>query len=1093
MTGKPRTADKDFVFLDHSGKRWPKVIIISLLSFIFFSIVGSAIGVSLFHNPDLPPVELEKTHKVIPINKPLPHLKKLDSFVIRDQQEATSQITRNNTYGFYTTDDELSKKSLQENIRSLGVVIPNWFTLKSEKIINMASEKDIETLTQKYNVKIMPRLFLKNDSDTNLLHRILHSSSSRTTIIHALYKQIKKKHYDGVNIDFSGIQPEDRKELTAFMTELYQLFHANHLKVTLTGSPNDKAYDYAALSKVIDRFIMMLFDEHNDGSAPGPIASITWSQEILKNLPIPQEKTVVCLGSYGYEWKVNSNEPAKYVSFGDIMEAAGASKLKSQWDPVSRNPYLRYIKDNTSYISWFLDAATAYNQLKLAVIYGIQGVAIKELGYEDPGIWKFINKSATMERFAANLQSMENPIPIVSLGSGEFIKITSFSHEGIRNIRLDKEGFINLEDYQKYPLPFYVKKYGSTDGKKIAITFDDGPNPAYTPKILDILSEKHVPATFFILGSQAALYPDLLKRMQKEGHVIGSHTFSHSNISTDSDLKLQMEMNATQRLIQQITGHSATLFRPPYTTDADYSLKDLLPIIKTQEMGYTMVGSLIDTRDWETRSSDVIVKRVVQSLTDGNIILLHDSGGDRTATIAALPKIIDTLKKRGYQFVPAIQLAGKNISDAMPAVPENSNSYMVVYKITDFLVIIFTKFCILFFTVGIGFGILRMLFLLFFSYRHKRKQHKQKKTDHFKPSVSVVIPAYNEGKVIEKTIHSILQSDYPDFEILVVDDGSTDHTASVIQKTFGHDFRVRLVSKTNGGKASAINQGFFKSNGEIIIILDADTSVARNTISLLINHFTDERVAAVSGNVRIGNMRNLLTLWQHIEYVTGFNLEKRAFHELNCITVVPGAIGAWRKSLVSDAGYFKDDTLAEDTDITLKLLRQGYRITFEPLAYAYTEAPESLKNFIKQRFRWSYGILQCLWKHRLALFNPKQKTLGFIGMPNMCSQYFFQTVAPLADLVFIAGLFGDAPKVMTYYVTFLLLDLFVAFYAFKLEKVSTKPLLSLLIQRLIYRQLLTYTVWKSFISAVKGVLVGWNKLKRSGNVQVPSKKLEEGA
>lgn len=222
-------------------------------------------------------------------------------------------------------------------------------------------------------------------------------------------------------------------------------------------------------------------------------------------------------------------------------------------------------------------------------------------------------------------------------------------------------------------------------------------------------------------------------------------------------------------------------------------------------------------------------------------------------------------------------------------------------------------------------------------------------------------------------------------------------------------------------------------------------------------------------------------------------MEKRAFHELNCITVVPGAIGAWRKSLVSDAGYFKDDTLAEDTDITLKLLRQGYRITFEPLAYAYTEAPESLKNFIKQRFRWSYGILQCLWKHRLALFNPKQKTLGFIGMPNMCSQYFFQTVAPLADLVFIAGLFGDAPKVMTYYVAFLLLDLFVAFYAFKLEKVSTKPLLFLLIQRLIYRQLLTYTVWKSFISAVKGVLVGWNKLKRSGNVQVPSKKLEEGA
>ncbi len=1090
--GSKKHPDKSFIFQDHSGRRWPAVWSISLLVIIFLSIVVSVIGASLVHNPDVPPLDLDETQKVIPINEPISAPAEDFPKLNFDKQKAAAQIGKNEIYGFYTAGDDLSKKSLKKNIDSLGVLIPNWFYLESDKAFNKASEKSTEDFAKKHHVKIMPRFYLNDGSDAELLHQMLISKNSRPEMINSLYQQIKKGQYAGINIDFRGINEGDKELFTAFMSELYPLFHANNLQVTLSVDLNNEAYDYAALSKQTDRVIVMYFDEHHELTDSGPVASLNWSQQTLQQLPVPAEKEIVCLGNYGYTWKLNSTDSGTYMDFNQIMDSAAESKLQTYWDQVSRTPYIRYTKNNEQYITWFLDAATTYNQLKLALEHGVKGAAVQQLGYEDPGIWKFISNTGKMDDNIEKIQKMDNPAPIVGIGSGEFIKVTSNSHKGSRNIQVDENGLISSERYEKYPIPYYVKRFGYTDKKEVAITFDDGPDPAYTPEILNILSKKHVPATFFVIGKHAALYPNIIQRAAKEGHEIGNHTFSHADIKKDNQLELQMEMNSTQRLIQEATGRTATMFRPPFTTDAEYDLEDLRPIIKTQEMGYTMVGSFIDTRDWETQSSDTIVKRAIDGLSRGNIILLHDSGGNRSATIAALPRIIDELHKRGYKFVPAAQLAGKTPAEAMPPVREGSGTYMAFYKIADTLVIIFTKLCLIFFTAGIAFGIFRMLFLLYFSYKHKRNDGKRKKNPDFKPIISVIIPAYNEEKVIENTIHSILKSDYPHFEIIVVDDGSTDKTGAVVSNTFANHAKVRLLTQPNGGKSSAINKGFLKAEGEIIVVLDADTSIAENSISLLVGHFADERVAAVSGNVKIGNLRNLLTLWQHVEYVTGFNLEKRSFSELNCITVVPGAIGAWRKSVVSEVGYFSNDTLAEDTDITLKILRKGHRVTAEPKAFAYTEAPETLKAFMKQRFRWSYGILQCLWKHRGALFNKKQKTLGFIALPNMWAQYVFLSLAPLADLLFIIGLFGDTPKIVTYYLAFLLVDLIVSFYALRLEKVSIKPLLLLIVQRFVYRQLLTYTVWKAFTTAAKGVIVGWNKLHRSGNVTVPVKNLEKG-
>jgi cellulose synthase/poly-beta-1,6-N-acetylglucosamine synthase-like glycosyltransferase len=375
---------------------------------------------------------------------------------------------------------------------------------------------------------------------------------------------------------------------------------------------------------------------------------------------------------------------------------------------------------------------------------------------------------------------------------------------------------------------------------------------------------------------------------------------------------------------------------------------------------------------------------------------------------------------------------------------------------------------------------------MYFALKQKRRSSSRTFSSiPVQPFVSVLIAAYNEETVIVKTIKSILQSEYPNFEVIIVDDGSKDQTSKVIMDAFSDNQQVRLIQKENGGKASALNLGYQEARGDIIVSLDADTLISKDAISLMVRHFEDPNVAAVSGNVKVGNRKNLLTNWQHVEYITGFNLERRAFDELNCITVVPGAIGAWHKQRVQEAGCLSEDTLAEDTDLTLTLLRKGYRIVYEEKAYAYTESPEDVKSLIKQRFRWSFGTLQCLWKHRSGLFNKKNKTLGFIGLPNMwLFQYFSNLVSPFADLLMFIGLFSHDPlKVILFYLAFFIFDLGTSYFAFRLEKENPKPLLSLIVQRFIYRQFMTYVVFKSVLASIKGVAVGWNKLKRSGSVE----------
>jgi cellulose synthase/poly-beta-1,6-N-acetylglucosamine synthase-like glycosyltransferase len=308
------------------------------------------------------------------------------------------------------------------------------------------------------------------------------------------------------------------------------------------------------------------------------------------------------------------------------------------------------------------------------------------------------------------------------------------------------------------------------------------------------------------------------------------------------------------------------------------------------------------------------------------------------------------------------------------------------------------------------------------------------------------------------------------------------------------------LTLSNGGKAIALNIGLKHARGEIVVALDADTLFATQTIGALAHRFYDPTLGAIAGNAKVGNRVNLVTRWQALEYITSQNMDRRAFASLNCITVVPGAVGAWRKDLLEKVGGFPSDTLAEDQDLTLQIRRLGYKIGYEETAIAWTEAPDKLNSLAKQRFRWAYGTLQCMWKHLDALFRPRYGTLGFIAMPNVwIFQILFPLISPVMDLMLIYTLVSTAldrwqqptgysstnlQQVLFYYALFLAIDWISACFAFVLERKERWRLLWwLFLQRFCYRQVMYYVMIKSVAVAVRGPMVGWGKLERKATAE----------
>jgi poly-beta-1,6 N-acetyl-D-glucosamine synthase len=651
----------------------------------------------------------------------------------------------------------------------------------------------------------------------------------------------------------------------------------------------------------------------------------------------------------------------------------------------------------------------------------------------------------------------------------------------------------------------------------LALTFDDGPSTPWTGAILDELARDSVPGTFFVIGQNAERHPDLVRRIWDQGCEIGNHTFTHPNLAAVAPDRLRLELNATQRVIESEVGRSTILFRAPYNADAEpTSAEEVLPVLGAAALGYVTVGEYLDPQDWNLITEDSTGHarlRTARDIADavlaevanqhGNTVLLHDGGGNRSRTVQALRLFVPELKRRGYRFVAVSQLIGLSRDQVMPPLTARERRLHGIDTVTFEIAFVAETFLYWAFLTAIGLGTLRVLWVTALALATARRRRR--------PSpgaplpVSVLIPAYNERPVIARTIRAVLAGREPPLEVIVVDDGSRDGTGDEVARIAAEDPRVQLVRQPNAGKAAALNRAVALARGEVLVCLDADTLFLPNTLGRLARRFSDPRVGAVAGNVRVGNLVNLWTRWQSIEYVVSQNLDRRAWSALNAITVVPGAVGAWRRAAVVDAGGFVADTLAEDMDLTWRLRRAGWRIVNEPGAAGFTEAPDSLRALFKQRFRWTHGTLQCLWKHRDAL--GRYGWFGRAALPALwLFQIGYQVLSPLIDLqvawtlvrvgqsylssALLTRDWRPLPQAMesftgiaTLFVFFFLLELAGAAIAYRLDRGRMRDLWWLFWQRFVYRQVMYAVVLRSVHKAVFGRRAGWGKLERKGTVQ----------
>jgi cellulose synthase/poly-beta-1,6-N-acetylglucosamine synthase-like glycosyltransferase/peptidoglycan/xylan/chitin deacetylase (PgdA/CDA1 family)/spore germination protein YaaH len=1024
--------------------------------------------------------------------------------------------------GFYINWDESSFASLERNLDHLDWVVPQWVYIRDSKPGESSLQTDIDAKAlnlireKRPEIQVLPMIQNLNDEEwqKDVLARAVADEDSRRRLINALAQFVEQNKFAGVCVDFEEVTRETQPNLLLFMQELHAAFQPHGWSVVQTVPFSDAEWNYRDYAAAADYLMLMAYDEHwSTGPAIGSVASQNWYEQNLASRmrDLDPARTIVALGNYGYEW-IDGPGHGKEVSFQEAVIASRDSEADITFDPATRNPFFEFDEEDESHHTiWFLDAVTAFNEMRAASGYHCAGFALWRLGSEDPSLWSVFGTDQANPS-PELLRRMTYGYEVDFEGTGELLRVQASPHDGQRGLNVDAAGFIASETYDRKAIPssYVIERTGDHPGV-IALTFDDGPDPAYTPAILDILNRENVPATFFVIGKNGEEHPELLRRMVNEGHEVGNHTFTHPNLGEIPGRLTMLELNATQRLIESVTGRSTVLFRPPYFGDAEADKPgEVEPAIIAEKLGYVMVGLRIDPGDWQPKiTADEIVQKTVTRAMDSNpetrgqIVLLHDSGGDRHATIAALPALIHQLRDRGFRFVLVSDLGGWSRDQVMPTLSRSEH----LYTRTDALafLLLSTGGWILqwAFLIGIALGLLRLAIigtLAFAQWLRSRRREREHAGADFEPFVSVIVPAYNEELVIESTIRSLLNSDYLKLEIIVVDDGSSDRTSEVVRERFANEPLARLFTVANAGKAAALNFGLHQARGEVIVALDADTQFSPDTVRMLARRFVDPEMGAVAGNAKVGNRINIVTRWQALEYVTSQNMDRRAFASLNCITVVPGAVGAWRRELIERCGGFSAETLAEDQDLTLKIRRLGYKIGYEERAIGWTEAPDKLGSLARQRFRWAYGTLQCVWKHRDAMFRRKYGALGLIGLPNVwIFQIIFPLISPIMDLILIYTLaasalyrleqpaefsFTNVRQVVFYYALFLAVDWTAACFAFLLERKERWRLLWwLFLQRFCYRQVMYYVMVKSVATAIGGPIVGWGKLERKATVE----------
>jgi peptidoglycan-N-acetylglucosamine deacetylase len=1008
----------------------------------------------------------------------------------------TETQERLRVYAYLPVSAEAATTALRQDCGVINVLMPEWFSSDGQTT-------DVELLTE-------------NAGDATALLDAVQNGAARREVLPVLTLAFADKA-NGLGV-FDD--PAQRAEFTAnvarlgaahgiciapsnlprlalpgfrrFFTDLDRALDAANAESCIVAPAEGALWRDAEIVAAADTVVYLAFKEPT--AEPAPLADQAWFERGLATAAatVASDKLVVALGNFGYDWVEGAPYPVR-TPYAEAMRLAALHRGEVDLSPDALNTRVSLTDwQGVGHRIWLLDAVSLYNQRQSLAKMPMRGMALWSVGYEDPDAFTVLGPAVSLDR----LEQIHLHGHVGYDGEGPFMRVRNPAAEGRRHLIADPaSGLIVAQSYSQIPLPYSIQRTGAGAGKTVALTFDDGPDPVFTDQVLDVLRAEKVPAAFFLIGSNMLHNPDVVARIVADGHEIGNHTFFHPDTEQISDLRQQLELNAEQRLLASITGLRTALYRSPYARGlGPLTASQARPLLTVTNAGYLAVGSDIVPPDWQETSPEALVDFTLAELRPkgSNVIVLHDAGGDRSATVAALPMLIRALRAEGYAFVSLAELLGVKRDIMMPL----DNSARVMLDNVSFNLIGSLGLAMkAVFWVAIFAGVARSVIFLMLAL--SRRHYKVAAKAYDRP-VTVVIPAYNEENVILSSIESVLASDHTDVRVIIIDDGSHDHTSERIESCYLNDPRVLILRKQNQGKWRALDVAYDFINTEIVVAIDADTIILPDAISKLVRAFHDPRVGAVAGMVRVGNRDGLLTRLQALEYMTAQHIDRRAAEVFNGIMVVPGAIGAWRVEAVRKAGLYTNETLAEDADLTVSVLRAGYKVVFDEEAVSITEAPSTLRDFLKQRLRWRFGMMQAAWKHRRAA--REGHAVGLISIPDlMIFGGVLALLGPLADLVllgaladaaldFIAGrpvFESQASKaIIAGYLLLPLIDMVTIGVACAFDRRWPTPILLIPFQRFFYRPLLYITVYRATWFALNGHVPGWGKAKRTGTIRL---------
>jgi peptidoglycan-N-acetylglucosamine deacetylase len=1169
------------IFYDPERKRWKRLRRILDTTAVVSTLVVAGFIFNVLRGQRLPELLLpipRHNYRALPDNSILRNGKNQRP-ARRKTARKPSQIPLNTGEGlraaYYVQDDAASYSSLKEHVQQIDLLFPQWLHVDSPQGTLMMMSGDnlrelpiiqgntvhdpdyvnkVKQVIQKAHTdtEIFPALNNFNphtqDWDTGVGDVLQDPAKSASFLRQIMRFLAAYPAYRGLSLDIESIPDEDDAAYLNFIHALYSQMHARNLTLYVNAAVATSDSDLKTIAANSDGIVLMNYDEHQTTSDPGPVASQSW---FIGNLVrvlkvVPKEKLICGVGNYGYDWTLSIPDPKDRrhhkptvvstdpLSVSDAWGRASDADADLDLDYDTLNPHYEYIDEDAHqrHVVWFLDAVSLLDEMRAARELGLQTFALWRLGEEDSSLWNMWDRPNNPDSLQA-LGIVEPGHDVDTGGEGDILRITGLPQTGKRTVEVDtdepdpRKKLIVDEHMDVYPHTYTIEQYGYNPNE-VALTFDDSPDPKWTPKILDILKARHVKAAFMAIGSEAADNIGLLQRIVREGHEIGNHTWTHPDISEISPRQVELEITLTERLFESKLGVQPLYFRPPYDIDEEPDTDDEAePAWRIQQMGYIIIGSKIDTDDWDEhprKTTPEIIQSVLAQLDTmkvkpqfrGSIILMHDGGGDRSATVAALGPLIDALRARGYTIVPVSALMGKTTAQVMPPLTFWQRMRTIPDSIAFSAVDIIGNFIFMVFFVGDVLMSARLIIVGLFAIIDRLRRPYRPASPGFCPRVAVLIPAYNEESVIVRTIRSVLNSDYKNLRVIVIDDGSLDRTAEVAAAAYAQDIaagRVQVLTKRNEGKAAALNYALDRIAEDVYVGIDADTVIAPDAVSKLIPHFEDPAIGAIAGNAKVGNRVNLWTRWQALEYITSQNFERRALNLFHVITVVPGAIGAWRTAPVKAAGGYPVNTVAEDADLTMSLLEQGWKVDYEDRALAFTEAPIDAKGLMRQRFRWSFGTLQAVWKHRAAFV--RNKAMGLFALPNiLVFQMLLPLVSPFIDIMFVAGIVNflvdrhyhpeaasaaSFEKLLAYFGAFLLIDFITSSVAFSLERRHPANrgdgwlLFHIWLQRFAYRQVFSVVLFKTLKRAIDGKPFNWDKLARTAKMSKRTEALTEAA